>query len=116
MLLNKEIDLKLRFKLFNAVVTPTAVYSLSTTALAQQHRDRITSVLRQMLRRIVGFNNTSPGVLGRRWKAMQIESAARHVCISPSGVAGGISSPYVSLLTSACLGQWLPRVYHDMGY
>ena len=55
-LLDKAISLKLRLKLFNAVVTPTAVFGMVATALTQQQRDRIASTRMQMLSNIVGFN------------------------------------------------------------
>ena len=55
-LLNKAVPLKLRLKLFNAAVTPTAVFGVATTALTQQQRDRIASTRMQMLRKIVCFN------------------------------------------------------------
>ncbi len=55
-LLSDALSLKLRLKFFNAVVTPTAIYSLHTEALTQSHRQRVASTRFQMLRRIVGFS------------------------------------------------------------
>ena len=55
-LLNRSISLRLRLKLFDAIVTPTAVYGLSTTAMTAQQRARVVSTRSKMLRRIVRFS------------------------------------------------------------
>ena len=70
-LLNKAVSLRLRLKLFDVVVTPTALYGLSTTATTAQQRSLIASTRSKMLRRIVGFSKL-PGEsweeAGRRCK------------------------------------------------
>ena len=64
-LTNKAISLKLRLKLFEAVVTPPALYSLSTTALTAHQRTRVSSVRNSMLRKIVGLTSI-PQRAGKR--------------------------------------------------
>ena len=44
-----------RLKLFDSVVTPSAVYSLATTPFTARQTGRLASARAQMLRRIVGF-------------------------------------------------------------
>ena len=65
-LTNPEISLRLRLRLFDAVVTPTALYGLASTALTALQRSRIASVRRRMLSKIV------------RWRK-QTHSNNRHV-------------------------------------
>ena len=54
-LANTNISLRLRLRLFDAVVTPTAVYGLSSNGLTDDHRRRIGSARRLMLRKVVGY-------------------------------------------------------------
>ena len=54
-LTNKNISVKLRLRLFDSVVSPTATYGLATCALTQQQRTKIAAARAAMLRKIVGF-------------------------------------------------------------
>eukprot|EP00929_Paragymnodinium_shiwhaense_P046346 TRINITY_DN23593_c0_g1_i6.p1 TRINITY_DN23593_c0_g1~~TRINITY_DN23593_c0_g1_i6.p1 ORF type:complete len:196 (+),score=11.73 TRINITY_DN23593_c0_g1_i6:290-877(+) len=54
-LLNRKIPVHLRIKLFDSVVSPTVLYSLSTTPLTQTQLAKLDAVQRKMLRRIVGW-------------------------------------------------------------
>ena len=52
---DKQVSVKLRFKLFDSIITSTILYGLETTPLTQSLLDRIDIVQRTMLRRIVGW-------------------------------------------------------------
>ena len=54
-LLDKQVSIRLRLKLFDAVVTPALLYSLETCPLTENQRERLNAVQRRMLRRIVGW-------------------------------------------------------------
>ena len=68
---NRAISLKLRLNLFNTIVTPTALYSLASTALNKTQRQRLAFTRHAMLQRIVGyrrFDNESWEEAGHRTK------------------------------------------------
>ena len=52
---NRNIPIKLRLRLFDSVVTPSVLYSLTTTPLTQKDLDKLDALQRKMLRRIVGW-------------------------------------------------------------
>ena len=52
---DKNINIKLRLKLFESVVTPTALYGLETCSLTHYDEERLDIAERRMLRRIVGW-------------------------------------------------------------
>ena len=54
-LTNKHVNVKLRLKFFNAVVTPAMLLSLHTLALTKVQLDNINVLQRKMLRTIVGW-------------------------------------------------------------
>ena len=54
-LLNHKIPVKLRLRLFDAVVSPTVLFSLSTTPLTVTQLERLDGAQRKMMRRIVGW-------------------------------------------------------------
>ena len=54
-LLNRKIPVHLRLKLFDSVVSPTALYSLSTTPLTETQLQKLDGAQRKMLRKIVGW-------------------------------------------------------------
>ena len=71
-LLNKRIPLHLRCKLFSSVVSPSALYSLSTTPLTETQLERLDATQRRMLRKMVGwvrFDGESWEEVGHRMKA-----------------------------------------------
>ena len=63
-LLNRKICLGLRMRLFVAVVTPAALYSLSTTPLTTECLRKLDVMQRKMLRNIVGWTHSS----GESWE------------------------------------------------
>ena len=54
-LTNRNFPVHLRLQLFDSVVSPTALYGLSTTPLTATQLDKLDAVQRKMLRRIVGW-------------------------------------------------------------
>ena len=52
---DKQVSVKLRFKLFDSIVSSTLLYGLETVPLSQQMLNRIDITQRTMLRRIVGW-------------------------------------------------------------
>ena len=60
-LTNRHVDKKLRLKLFDSVVTPCAMYGLSTTAPTAKAIERLAATERKMIRRIVGYVELQDG-------------------------------------------------------
>ena len=54
-LVNRNIPVRLRLRLFDTVVTPVALYSLSTTPLTATQLEKHDVTQRKMLRKIVGW-------------------------------------------------------------
>ena len=54
-LTNKHIDIKLRLKLFDSVVTPSALYGLTAAPLTAVQVERLAITQRKMLRLMVGY-------------------------------------------------------------
>ena len=54
-LLNKHVSIKLRLKLFEAVVTPTVLFGLSTLPISKAQLAQLDVVQRKMLRSIAGW-------------------------------------------------------------
>ena len=52
---DRNISIALRLKLFDAVVTPTLLYSLDTCPMTSALEQRVDIVQRKMLRRMVGW-------------------------------------------------------------
>ena len=52
---NRRVPLKLQLKLFDSVVSPTALYSLPTTPLTSGQLAKLDATQRKMLRKIVGW-------------------------------------------------------------
>ena len=70
-LVNKHVNVKLRLKLFDATVSPTALYSLNTCPLTVVQLKKREAVQNRMLRRIVGwvsFSGETWEETGRRMK------------------------------------------------
>ena len=55
-LCNKKLPVKLRFRLFDSVVTPAGVYSMATTPLTCTQMQGVDVIQRKMLRKIVGWH------------------------------------------------------------
>ena len=62
-LTNKHVDSKLRLRLFDAVVTPVALYGLVASPLTQKDLSRLTSTQNKMLRMIIGWSKCN----GQDW-------------------------------------------------
>ena len=76
-LLNQKIPSHLRLRLFDTVVSPTVLYSLSSTPLTSAQLGFLDTTQRKMLRRIVGwvrFADEDWELTGRRMK-MRLENA-----------------------------------------
>ena len=54
-LINKHIPLKLRLKLFDAIVAPTAVCGLATSPLTAKHFSQLDCTRNEMMRKIIGW-------------------------------------------------------------
>ena len=54
-LINRHVDVKLRLRLFDSVVTPAVLYSLSTAPLTAKDLERLAVTQRKMIRSIVGW-------------------------------------------------------------
>ena len=53
--MNKSVSIKLRLKLFDSVVTPTALFGLSTLPMTTGQLQQLDATQRRMLRSIVGW-------------------------------------------------------------
>ena len=53
--MNKNISIKLRLKLFDAVVSPTLLFGLSTLPVHATTMEKIDIVQRKMIRKMVGW-------------------------------------------------------------
>ena len=54
-LVDKHVDIKLRLRLLDAVVTPCALYGLTTAPLTKQDVEQLAVTQRKMIRLIVGY-------------------------------------------------------------
>ena len=54
-LTNKHVNFDLRARLFDSIVTPTALYGLSTAPMTVNDIEKLASTQRQMLRCMVGY-------------------------------------------------------------
>ena len=54
-LVDKHIDIELRLRLFDTVVTPSALYGLTTAPLAKKDEEHLAATQRKMLRLMVGY-------------------------------------------------------------
>ena len=52
---NKHVDIRLRLRLFDCIVTPTIMYGLTTAPLIETQLPYLASTQRRMLRLIVGY-------------------------------------------------------------
>ena len=80
-LTNQKVPVRLRLRLFESVVSPTAVYSLGTTPLTTSQLQRLDATQRKMLRRIVGWTRCEDEaweVTGSRMKQRLSAALAQH--------------------------------------
>ena len=61
-LVNRNISMKSRLRLFDAVITPTILYGLETAPLTQANFNRLDAVQRRMLRYVVGWHGLGPNL------------------------------------------------------
>ena len=54
-LCDKRVNIKLRLRLLDSVITPTVCYGLDSCALTTNHMEKLDAVQRRMLRSIVGW-------------------------------------------------------------
>ena len=76
---NRRIPVHLRLKLFDSVVSPTVLFSLSTTPLTATQLEKLDAVQRKMMRHIVGwtrYEDEDWDETGRRMKH-KLEAALR---------------------------------------
>jgi hypothetical protein len=62
-LMNNNVDIKLRLKLFESIVTPTVLFGLTTLPLTASKLQQLDAVRRRMLRSIVGWKRHT----GEEW-------------------------------------------------
>ena len=74
-LVNKHVDVGLRLRLFESVVTPAALYSLSTAPMTEYSLSRLDTTQRKMLRRIIGWINFSDESWEQRGRRMKTRLA-----------------------------------------
>ena len=70
-LTNKHISIKLRLRLFDAVITPTVLYALDTAPLSQALLNKLNTTQRCMLRRMVGWICYETDTWEERGRAMK---------------------------------------------
>ena len=58
-LTDKHVDLRLRLRLFDSVVAPSAFYGLSTAPLTSHDFEKLAATQRRMLRLIIGYSKQS---------------------------------------------------------
>ena len=105
-LLNPDISMKLRLKMFEAVVTPTAVYGMATEALTMRQRERIEVTRRNMIRRMMGCFKRA----GESWHEHGSRQAQR--------LAATLQThPVAEWLPAIDRARWrfLCRICHDEG-
>ena len=84
-LLNRNVPIQLRLRLFSSVVTPSALFATSMLSLTRTQLDRLGSVQRKMLRNIVGWVRVD----GEEWETtmrrmkQQMNDASRQFFIMP---------------------------------
>ena len=87
-LTNQNVPVHLRLQLLDSVVSPTAVYSLSTTPLTSAQLERLDATQRRMLRRIVGWvrlDDEAWELTGRRMKQKLNAALSRYPVRTWSG-------------------------------
>ena len=80
-LTNRHVNLRVRLRLFDTVVSPTVLYGLETTPLTSKHYYRLDVTMRKMLRNIVGWVHESSETceeVGRRMKSRLANAMRLH--------------------------------------
>ena len=113
-LCNRKIPVHLRLKLFDSVVSPTVLYSLSTTPLTATQCERLDGVQRKMLRRIVGWvriDDEGWDVTGHRMKQRLQLALAKHPVATWSEVRSRHTRKLIGKLISNKAPTLACRVY-----
>jgi len=71
--MNRDISVRLRLKLFQAVVSPTVLFGLTTLPLTTCQKHQLDAVQRRMLRSIVGWAKPVDG----EWATAMRQTNAR---------------------------------------
>ena len=80
-LTKKHNNIKLRLRLFDAVITPTVMYALETAPMTQANLDKLDVTQRCMLRRMVGwicYETDSWEARGHAMKQRMEKALAQH--------------------------------------
>ena len=113
-LLNKRIPVHLRLQLFNSVVSPSALYSLSSTPLTATQLQKLDSTQHRMMRRIVGwvrFEDESWEDTGRRMKVRLQQASQKFHIPHWSATRLGLRQNLVSKILHDRAPNVLQRVY-----
>ena len=104
-LVNKHVDTKLRLKLFDATVSPTALYSLDTCPLTGAQLKKLDAVQNRMLRRIVGWVSFE----GETWE--EVGSRMKHRLRPVKCWSERLRSSKLNILSRAGAGEvpWLTQ-------
>ena len=70
-LTNRHVDVRLRMKLFDAVVTPSVLYGLTAMPLTARDEDRLAIAQRKMLRQIVGYVKASTDTWADMYRSLK---------------------------------------------
>jgi len=111
-LTDKNVSVKLRLKLFDAVVTPTVLYALQTAPLAGAQLRKLDVSQRCMLRRMVGWvcdDNDSWQERGSRMKQRLERALALHPVANWSERVTNAKAKLVAEIESAPL--WTKRAH-----
>ena len=73
---NKHLSIKGRLKLFNAVVTPTALFGLSTLALTARQLEQLDICQRKMFRNIVGWSRDADATWEETMRRMNARASS----------------------------------------
>ena len=118
---NKHLSIKGRLKLFNAVVTPTALFGLSTLALTARQLEQLDICQRKMFRSIVGWSRDADATWEETMRRMnaRVSSALRqHPVPSWSSVHRANQHRFAMNLTAKnawplCAATWSPSSQHN---
>ena len=114
-LLNKRIPVHLRLRLFDSIVSPAALYSLTSTPLTTSQLRKLDVAQHRMLRRIVGwirFDDESWEETGRRMKT-RLQCALQSFPISDwSAKRLALRNKLISKVQTGMAPKLLGRVFN----
>ena len=71
-LVNQNISLKLRLRLFASVISPTATYGLHCATLSRAQGQKLDTTMRKMLRTVVGWRRSSDEEWAQTMRRMRV--------------------------------------------